>query len=337
VTFSEDYSPRASGSLSCAGELTAAQLEALDPRGAGVAVNVYAGYVTPGKAPDVQRLAALRLLDRGRRQPGDVLELVLASAEASTHEVKWAQPALVRSWPGVLQAVTWLVSYAAGTTVTVRSQIGLGYRPDLTAAVALTPGLSMWDAAAALAASAALQLYVDSAGEWRLEPLPSVAGDTAAYLVPGAGSPVHKADDVLTRNGYFEAAVITFKWDDASGPRETVGIWTPPARPSGIGDGTNDAGTLAGAGYRTFTTERPGPMSQSSANEAARLAVLNLSTRGNSYVIEAVAHYWLRPGATVQILAAGGAVLRHLVKTVSFNLAGGSMTVTTREPNNLGE
>jgi hypothetical protein len=324
LTFSEDYSPRAQGSLSCA-TVTASQLAALDPR-AGVPVRIYAGYVVPGKADDVQLLAELRLADRATQQPGDVLELVLASAESLTHEVKWAQPAQVKAFGSVQDAVTWLVSYAAGAAVTIQHALPAAYRNDLTGAVSLTPGLSMWEAAYSLAAAAALQLYVDSTGAWRLEPLPSVAGETAAFLLPGAGSPLSKATDVLSRDGYYEAAVITFKWKDASGAKETVGIWAP----------TPGTGQEAGAGHRTFTAERPGPMAQGSANEAARLAVQQLSTRGNSYTLEAVAHYWLRPGHTVQIQAANGDVLRHLVKTVSFNLAEGSMTVTTREPSNLG-
>jgi hypothetical protein len=131
---------------------------------------------------------------------------------------------------------------------------------------------------------------------------------------------------VLSRDDYADAAIVRFKWKDAGGDKEVVGTWAPPAGPYGTG-----------AGCKVFETERPGPATQGTANEAARLAVVQLSTRGNKYVIEAAAHYWLRPGAAVQLMTAEGEVIRHICKTVTFNVAGGSMTVTTREPNNLGD
>jgi hypothetical protein len=287
---------------------------------------LYAGYVYPGADSDVQLLATLEASTRGASQPGDVLELVGASAEVRAHEVKWLQAAQVKTFSGVVEAVQWLADYCLSpATVTVAATVGAGYRPDLVTAVALEPGLVLWEVMHALVSSAGLTLYVDSAGVWRLEPPATVLGETAAYLVPGPASTVTKLDDVLSRDGYAEAALIRFKWQDASGAREILGTWAPAV-----------AGQPYGAGCKVWESERPGPITQSAANEAARLAIVQLSTRGNAYVIEAASHYWLRPGAAVQLMTAEGAVIRHICKTVTFNIAAGSMTVTTREPNNLG-
>lgn len=325
LTFSEDYTPRISGSLTCGNNLDAAALEAIDPRGRAL-VNVYAGYTYPGGTDDVQQLAQLWLDVRGAQQPGDVLELTGNSAEIAAHECKWLLPAQVKSFVDLVRAIEWLLEYATAAPVQLMHELGTGYRADLVGAVALEPGLNMWEVAGGLATTAGLTLYCDSQGRWILEPPASGYGQTAAFLTPGPTSPVSKIDDVLSRQNYFDAAIITYKWKDANGDQEIRGTWAPPAA----------TGQLAGAGCKTFETERPGPISQGNANEAARLAVVQLSTRGDSYVIEAAAHYWLRPGMTVQIQKADGGLVRHVVKVVQFKLGAGAMTVTTREPTNLG-
>ena len=326
VSFSEDYSPRVQAVMSCANNLAPAVLAELDPR-AGLVLGLYAGYIYPGAESDVQLLAELVASTRGASQPGDVLELVGASAEVRAHEVKWLQAAQVKTFAGVVEAVQWLADYSLAPAVAeLVATVPAGYRPDLVAAVALEPGLALWDVMHALSASAGLVLYVDAAGVWRLEPPATVLGETAAYLVPGPNAAVTKLDDVLSRDGYAEAALIRFKWKDANGDKEILGTWAPTV-----------PGLAYGAGCKVWESERPGPITQSAANEAARLAIVQLSTRGNAYVIEATAHYWLRPGMAVQLVNAEGEVIRHICKTVTFNVAAGSMAVTTREPNNLGD
>jgi hypothetical protein len=326
VTFSEDYSPRVTASLSCANTLDGAGLEALDPREV-VPVDIYAGYLVPGEAPDVRRLARVNAGTRGSQQPGDALELLGDSEEIRAIECLWLQAEQTKTFAGVLEAVEWLIGYAVSPAVPeVVTTIKKLHRPDLVSAVALEPGLAMWDVAHALAASAGLSLYVDSDGIWHLEPPASVYGETAAYLTLGPVTPVTQMEDVLSRDGYYDAAVIKFVWKDASGDKFTYGTWAPPA---GVGG--------KGAGCKTFKTERPGPITQSAADNAAWLAVKELSTRGNTYTVTATAHYWLRPGMSVQLTKADGSTVRHIAKVVRFNLASGVMTVTTREPSNLGE
>lgn len=325
VSFSEDYSPRVQAVVSCANNLAPAALRELDPR-AHLKLGIYAGYIYPGAESDVQLLTTLTASTRGASQPGDVLELVGHSAEVRAHECKWLQAAQVKTFQGVAEAVQWLANYAvAPATAELVTSVQASYRPDLVTAVALEPGLVLWEVMHALAASAGLMLYVDSYGVWRLEPPASVLGETAAYLVPGPNSTVTKLDDILSRTDYAEAALIRFTWKDAGGDQTIIGTYAPTV-----------PGVPYGAGLKVWESERPGPITQHNANEAARLAVVQLSTRGNAYTIDAAAHYWLRPGMTVQLQTAEGAVIRHICKTVTFSISAGSMTVTTREPSNLG-
>ncbi|WIF20479.1 minor tail protein [Arthrobacter phage Berka] len=326
LTLSEDYSPRASASLSCANSLTAAQLSELDPRDK-LAVSLYAGYAAPGLAPDVQLLQELQVSHRGVQQPGDALELLADSEEIRAIECLWLQAEQTKSFAGLVEALEWLIGYAVAPAVPVlQAAVGKLYRPDLVSAVVLEPGLALWDVAHSLAASADLMLYVDTQGTWRLERPATKYGETAAYLTLGPDTPVTNMDEILSRDGYYDAAVIVYTWKSGGNDVSLRGTWAPPAGALG-----------AGAGCRTFKTERPGPITQSAANEAARLAIKNLSTRGASYTVDATAHYWLRPGMSVQLTRYDGTVERHICKTVRFNLAAGSMTVTTREPNNLGD
>jgi hypothetical protein len=123
---------------------------------------------------------------------------------------------------------------------------------------------------------------------------------------------------------YYTAAVLHYQWKDAAGTdREIFGTWAPPGDARG-----------PGAGHKVFTADRDVQTDQYSADEAARLTVAQLSTRGESYIIEAVAAYWIRPGHTVSI---GAADVRHIVKSVRFDLGAGTMLITTREPSNLGD
>jgi hypothetical protein len=326
ITFSEDYSPRLQGSVTCANTLDAAGLAEFDPRH-DLPVQLYAGYVRPGSAPDVQLVATALASHRGCQQPGDSLELIIAGGEVRAHEVKWLQADQVKSFNGVLEAVQWLVGYACyPASAVVKATVPLIYRSDLVSAVSLETGTAIWDIAYSLAASAGLSLYVDSEGAWRLEPPASKYGETAAYLTLGPSTPVTNMEDVLSRDGYYEDAVIKYAWKDVTGDKSMLGIWAPAAGALGVG-----------AGCKTFVTERPGPITQSAANTAARLAIKELSTRGASYEVTATAHYWLRPGMSVQLTTAAGDYVRHIAKTVKFNFGAGTMTVATREPSNLGE
>lgn len=334
VTFSEDWSPHIQAQLSCANTHTVDQLLAMDPRQAPV-LQVFAGYSYPGQADDVQLLATTVLVERRVVVPGDTLELVASSAESLAQDVAWLEGDQTRTWAGIKEALDDLLAYAgaisssgSGALPGLDTTLPNNFRADLTASVPLKRGQTIWTVVQNLAAQAGLWLHVSADGVWHLDEKVRLAGETSAWLSQGGGgSIVTKADDVLSRNGYYSAAVVRYSWEDATGSHEVVGTWAPDPL----------AGEPRGGGQKCLVLERTGRATQYQADETARLAVRAVSTRGDSYTLEAVACYWLRPGATVQIDLANGSTARHIVKQVDFHLGEGSMTVTTREPTNLGE
>lgn len=322
VALSEDWSPHQKFSITSP---ALAQLLALaDPRDAPK-IEVLAGYVYPGDGgQDVHPLATGHIRSGSNDAPGDAHVMECASDELRTLDSKWMGPRQTKSFPGVLEAVTWILDYACPTPQTITTDILGSHRPDLVAAVALEPGKPMWDQLYTIALAAGLWIYVDTTGAWQLTTRPTAAGEAAVLLRQGPASLVKKITHVQDLDPYYTAAVLQFKWKDAGGAdHEIFGTWAPPA-----------GGGEFGAGHKVFSATRDVQTNQYSADEAARLTVAQLSTRGDSYTIEAVAAYWLRPGHTVAI---GDEGIRHIVKTVTFNLGAGTMTLATREPSNLGD
>lgn len=323
VTMAEDWSPHQRVSIST--PATAELLALADPR-QDLLLEILAGYVYPGDGgEDVQLLASCHARAATDEQPGDTLDWEGSSAELRTQDGKWMGTRQTKSFYGVLEAITWLRDYALPTPgAPIQATIPYTYRPDLVAAVALEPGQPLWGQIYAIALAAGLWVYVDSTGTWRLDQRPAAAGEAAAVLREGPGSLVKKVSHARDLEGYYTAALLQYKWKDSGGAdREIFGSWAPPADSRGTG-----------AGQKVFFATRDVQTDQYSANEAARLTVAQLSTRGDSYSIEAVAAYWIRPGHTVSIGAAG---VRHIVKSVRFDLGQGTMTLATREPSNLGE
>ena len=326
VKFSEDWSPRMQAKLTVANNFSLDQLQRIDPR-VQRRLEIHAGYYHPGNVPDVHLLAAGQLEERLASSPGDMIELTLSNAETATQECRWLAATVTRSFPGVIEALTYFIGYAnAPYFFALDTDIPPVYRPDLTNAMQIETGVSMWDLIDTLTQSAGLRVYVGDDGRWHVGRKTTLAGLTRAFLTQTERGTVTTADDVLSRAGYYTAAAIKYTWTDGTTDREITGTWAPAPAP----------GIERGAGQKTYFDERPGPISQAAANETARLTVASLSTRGASYVLEAVAAYWLREGDTVQVRLLTGVDVRHIVKEVTFHLAAGTMTVITREPTNLG-
>lgn len=328
VQFAEDWSPYVQISADGVAPTLAADLARIDPRRA-VQVEVKAGYVYDDGTTDVQRLALGHLRSRRAILPGGNMPLVAEGPERLAQDAKWLPPTATKTFGGVLEALQFMVNYAQGNkTATWKSTITLGHRPDLVAALVLEQGTELWKPMAALALSAGLRLWADEDGTWNLAPKTALAGVTAAFLSQGASTTVRKVEDVLTREGWYNAAALTYTWKNAQGVEQTIVGTYAPAAPAGLD---------AGAGCRTYTADKPGPITQYQADENARLTVANLNSRGDSFVVESVAMYWLRPGMTVQVDLANGTTVRHIVRRVVFQVTPGTMTVTTREPSNLEE
>lgn len=327
VTFSEDWSPRMQTQLTVAARLGSAEMLKIDPRQFS-RLEVSAGYLLPGEEPDVHVLGRGHLSHRSAKLPGDVLTLRGASSEMYLQETKWISSTLIRSFEGVTEALEWFIWHSLpGGPLRWKTSVPALYRPDLVSGIEVAAGATMWDLVDSITLSAGLRIYSDEEGDWVLEPRATLAGITRAYLMQTDTGILLDAEDIVSRDGYYTSALIKYAWTDEAGEaREILGTWAPTLP----GPGTR------GAGQRTYVDSRPGPVTQASANEAARLLVKNLSTRGDSYVLTAVAAYWLRDGDTVQVRLSNGVDVRHIVRSVTFNLADGSMTVTTREPSNLG-
>lgn len=322
VEFSEDWSPHQKFSVTS--PALAALLAAADPRTVST-IEVLAGYVYPGAGgEDVQVLATGHIRNGSNDRPGDAHTMDCVSEEMRTQDNKWMGTRQTKSFAGVLEFMQWALAYACPGSPTITTDMRPAYRADLVSAVALEPGKPLWEQIYAVCLAAGLWVYVDSSGAWRMEARAKVPGESAAVLREGPASLVKKITHIQDLDPYYTAAILQYKWRDSGGvDREIFGTWAPPADARGIG-----------AGHKVFTATRNVQTSQFDANEAARLTVQQLSTRGDSYVIEAVAAYWVRPGLTVSI---GDDGIRHIVKTVSFDLGAGTMTVTTREPSNLGD
>ncbi|AYN55953.1 minor tail protein [Arthrobacter phage Noely] len=325
VEFAEDWSPYVQLTADGVAPTDVAELAKVDPR-VRTLVEIKAGYVYDDGTEDVQRLALALLRTRKAVLPDGNMPLAADGAERLAQEVKWLPATVTRAFPGVLEAMKFMVNYAQGdTSATWASTIGAGYRPDLVTSLVLEQGKELWKPMADLALSAGLRLWVDEDGTWNLAPKTTVAGVTAAFLKQGPNTTVKRVEDVLDRGDWYNAAALTYTWKDSQGVEKTVvGTYAP----------TPAAGMDAGAGCKTYADDRPGPITQYQANENARLTVANLSSRGASYVVESVAMYWLRPGMTVQVDLANGTTARHIVRRVKFQVADGTMTVTTREPSN---
>lgn len=326
VTFSEDWAPYLQLTADGVTPADPAVLATVDPR-AGASVEVRAGYVYDDGTSDVQTLAVGLLQSRRALIPEGTMPIVAASAEQLAQDAKWLNATTTKVFVGVLEAMEYLTTFATGkpTAGTFRSTIGTQYRADLTSGIVLETGKDLWGPISALALAAGLRVWNDEDGIWNLAPKATIAGTTTAYLKQGPATTVTKVEDTLTRDNWFNAAAITYTWKDSGGvDQKIIGTFAP----------TPAAGTEKGSGCKTYTDDRPGPISQYQANENARLTVKNLSTRGGSYVVESVAMYWLRPGMTVQIDLASGVTVRHIVRRVVFRAGAGSMTVTTREPSN---
>ena len=315
ITLDEAWSPRVQLGAVIPNAFTPAELAAIDPRQNTLRCTVTAGYVHPDGTVDMHPLLAGHLRDRRARRPGNTLQLEAASDEALTQDAGWLSTDTFKTFPGVTEALAWFASYATGTTVTIDSSVGPGYRPDLTGSIPTQAGASVWDLMADIAHAANVRLFVDTDGTWKITAKATAAHPTDVTVLDTASD----SEDSLSRNDYYSAAVLRYEWTDAGGvDRAIIGRY----------------GTLPG---KVYTEDFDTAITQASADAAAQNAVRGLSTRGDSYTCTDVAAYWLRPGDTVRVVLADGSTVDHIAKQIVFHLTAGTMTVTTRQPSNLGD
>lgn len=325
VTFSEDWSPRIQGSLSAPIGEYPDLVAALDPR-AGTVCMPRAGYIVPGVASDVHFLATTHITSVTSPDNGGTMALTFASVEALAQDCVYFGPDIAYSFPGVREALAYMISYAqpGGPGIT-SSVIAVTHQPTLTASIKFEAGRSMWSMIDDLALVAGVRVQADGSGGWRITYKVSTAGSVVVDFTAGVeNSIVEKITDGITRDGFFNAALIRYEWRDSAGADKT------------IYGGFPTGGAAAGWGLKAYYETRPGPVTQTQANAAAKAIVRALSARGDSYSLDAVAAYWLRDGDTVKVRLASGSTALHIVRAVTFHLSSGRMSVITRAPKNLG-
>lgn len=321
LIYAEDYSPGARLSATIPNSFTPAELAKLDPRDPQhrpVTVTVEAGYIWPDGAEDVHVVFTGQLDRRVAKTSASVVDIEATTAETLTQEGGWMGDEVFQTYGGVREAVNAWLTYALGKAPYLTSTVAFGTRPDLVTGVQVSTGTDMWSLIDQVTNAADLRVYVDDAGAWHLEAKPRVAAVTSAFLSMGNGGIVDNADDTLSRDGYYTSAVLVYEWTDAGGTaRKVIGKY---GAPSG----------------KVYSARLSIPVTQAVANAAALVRVRNLSTRGAGYQTAGVPCWWLRPGHTVEVSLANGTTARHIAREITFDLTGATMTVTTREPANLG-
>lgn len=315
LTAEEGWSPRWQLSAVLANIFTTDQLAAIDPRQHDVGVTVDAGYVHPDGTVDVHRLFTGHLRERRVVRPANTVQIKAWSAEGLAHDARWMAADQFKSFAGVTEALAWFASYATGTAVTIDSSVGATYRADLTASIPTAPGRPVWDLMDELCLAAGVHCYVDADGAWKVRGKVDAASTDVTVLAK-----VTDSEDGLTRDeDYYSAAVVKFRWQDAMGTdHEVVGRY----------------GSLPG---KVYYAERETSATQTAADAAAQSVIKSLSTRGDSYSGTSPACYWLRPSSTVRVTLADDSTSDQILKSVTFQLAAGTMRTTTRQPSNLGD
>jgi hypothetical protein len=315
LTLSEDWSPRAQLSAVIPNIFTVEQLADIDPRTNVVRAVVTAGYVHPDGTVDVHQLFDGHLRERLVSRPANTVQLSAWSDEGLAHDARWLAADEFKTFTGVTEALEWFAGYALGEPVAIDSSVGDGYRADLTASIPTPPGKQVWEFMNDLCLAANIRLFVDADGAWKIRGKVTEASTTDVTELAEVGD----STDALSRDsGYYSAAVLKYEWTDALDVDHII---------------YGRYGTLPGVVYYA---ELDTATTQAAANTAAQDTIRNLSTRGDSYDGTSPAAYWLRPGSTVRVTLADASVVDHILKSVVFHLANGTMKTTTRQPSNLG-
>jgi hypothetical protein len=319
LTSAEDTAPRVTADLDCVvpDQTTLARV---DPR-TGARVVITAGYTREGGAQDV---AALFDLGARRRRVTRT-----ATGAGMTLGVSGDEALVIDASPVFGGTVS-----ASSRTQAMRDLLTAALEPDpiVTATIAdatattVTDLTDRWATIDDLADQIDADVYDDGTRHWWITPRPVAATDAAAVLRVGPGGNLTDTDATLDRDAWANQVKVRYRWRDAGGTEHVV-----------IGTGTVTTGPYAPAtaGLRVYPLEREVPTTQAAANAAAQAILRRMLSRSRSYRVSAPAAWWLRAGDTVTVQLVTGGQERHIVQSVVFDLAGGTMTVTTRLPDTL--
>lgn len=317
VSWDETRAPRVLANLVCKAPTDAALLARLDPR-TGARVKVMAGYQRPDGAQETALIADLVLRSRRVTRPADRMIVQAASDESLIID-----GAATRSG-SITNATT------TGAMTAIIQQLLPGVVPAVSGttgpAVSATLFDDRWTVINDLADRIGAQVYDNGLRQWVIAPAP--AATTPAWeLAVGANGTITDSDAGLTRDdGWGNYIWLRYEWTDGGGVARTMdGLRQVTSGPFAAGPGN----------YKVVKVVRTGvSATQAEANAAAAALVARMATRGRTFQVSAISAYWLRPGHTVDVSLPLGETEAHLVTAVTFDLAAGTMQVTTRLPDN---
>lgn len=323
VSFSEDWAPFAQVELS----LPAADpdlLELLDPR-KNCRLSVAAGYIYPDGQRDVLPLADVGLRERPVTRPDDLVRLKAAGDEARAQDYRlmW-NAAFPRT--GINEAVRWLLGFAlAPDKPTLRSDYPDGWQASALDEIDAEPGTDVWSILDDIAARGSVRIWCDEKRVWRIGPRSAWAAESVLDLTVGENGTLIRTDSGLSRETWYNAAVLRYRWKNAAGDDVTR---------YGRARVTGGEFSVQEVGARVYSEDIDRPVSQAAADAAAASRVKILSTRGRSLELQAGAAYWIRPGDAVRVQLPTGPAEKHLVQSVKFRPHEGLMDLVTRQPQN---
>lgn len=326
----ETRSPRVTAQLTCAVP-DQATIDQLDPR-AGVRVRIDAGYRLSSGAFDIHQVADLGLIRRTVRRPDNVLTLDLSSDEARIVESGGWFP-LVNARPTLTtyQSGPWWIQWQLQGVVPGLRVVNADPSTDPVELPDTFP--DRWDMIADVADQLDADVYDPGDRTFYITPRTYATAVPSARLSVGALGTITRSAASLDRQDWANWVGINYLWTGADGtPHQQIGSAMVTSGPLRV-DGP--------AGWRTYLlTRHDHPTTAAQANRSAATLLRRLLSRSRSLDLDAVAMWWLSPGATVTVQLPTGGQERHIVSSVRFDLARHTMAVTTRLPdtaNVIGE
>lgn len=323
VAWDETRSPRVQASLTCKVPGDQALLDRMDPR-TGARLVIDAGYRRPDGTQDVQTFVDLGLRSRRVTRPNDQMTLTAAGDEALVIDDAPTNGGSVNRTTTTVAIVAVLQLIFPGLAVdTTGTPAG--------AAVSQAPLGDKWTTVLDLADRIEAQVYDNGLRNWYIKVAPTVAALPALDVEVGTEGTIISSDAGMDREeGWANRVFLTYNWTTTA-----AGVDTPHSMVS-VKSITSGVYAATVGNTRTHEETRQIPATQTSADLAATSLVKRTVTRGRTFTVQTISAYWLRPGMTLCVDLPLGGEEWHIVAGVDFDLADGTMRVTTRLPDNTG-
>lgn len=294
-------------------------LDLFDPRMLS-RITIDAGYVFPSGRRSVAPLADLHLAYRNVQRPSDEMT-IRGDGDEFLVTRRGVDTAMSRAaTSSTLGEITWLVQdRLPGAAVGITP----GTPDRASAAYELAVGADPWQQVETLADAAGVEVYADGDAHFTIRAQPAV-GVPVHVLNVGTAGTVETSNSDIDRPKFANAVVVEHRWRPAAGGDDQV------VTGKAFALGRWAWGGPAGKALVTF--RRDTVTDQDSADLEAMSLLYRRLAAGRGVVITALNAFWVRPGDTVDVALRLGPTMRQIVQSVTFDLVGGSMTVTTRDP-----